>query len=43
MSRFKKVLLNLALLIGIALGGGLASAWYMIEAGSRLSTRSFGP
>jgi len=27
----------------VALGGGLGSAWYMIEAGSRLSTRSFGP
>lgn len=27
----------------IAILGGLGSAWYMIEAGSRLSTRSFGP
>jgi hypothetical protein len=43
LSRLKKVLLNLALLLGISLGGGLGSAWYMIEAGSRLSTRSFGP
>jgi hypothetical protein len=42
-SRFKKALLNLALLLSIAVGGGLASAWYMIEAGSRLSTRTFGP
>jgi hypothetical protein len=43
LSRFKKALLNLALLLGVALGGGLGSAWYMIEAGSRLSTRTFGP
>jgi len=42
LSRFKKALLNLALFLGVALGGGVASAWYMIEAGSRLSTRSFG-
>ena len=27
----------------LAVGGGLGSAWYMIEAGSRLSTRTFGP
>jgi hypothetical protein len=27
----------------LAVGGGLGTAWYMIEAGSRLSTRSFGP
>jgi hypothetical protein len=27
----------------LAIGGGLGSAWYMVEAGSRLSTRSFGP
>lgn len=43
MSRFKKALLNVALLLGVAVGGGLASAWYMIEAGSRISARSFGP
>ena len=43
MSRFKKALLNLAVFLGVALGGGLGSAWYMIEAGSRLSTRTFGP
>jgi len=30
-------------LAALALGGGLGTAWYMIEAGSRLSTRSFGP
>ena len=27
----------------LAVGGGLGTAWYMVEAGSRLSTRSFGP
>jgi hypothetical protein len=27
----------------LAIGGGLGTAWYMIEAGSRLSTRTFGP
>jgi hypothetical protein len=27
----------------LGIGGGLGSAWYMVEAGSRLSTRSFGP
>jgi hypothetical protein len=43
LSRFRNTLLNVVLFLGIALGGGLASAWYMIEAGSRLSTRSFGP
>jgi hypothetical protein len=43
LSRFKKILLNLAVFVAVALGGGLGSAWYMIEAGSRLSTRSFGP
>jgi hypothetical protein len=35
--------LNLALFLGVAAGGGFGSAWYMVEAGSRLSTRSFGP
>ena len=43
MSRLKKVLVNLALFLGVSLGGGLGTAWYMIEAGSRLSTRTFGP
>jgi hypothetical protein len=43
LSRFKKALLNLAVFLGVSLGGGLGTAWYMIEAGSRLSTRSFGP
>ena len=36
-------MLNLALFLGVSLGGGLGTAWYMIEAGSRLSTRTFGP
>jgi hypothetical protein len=43
LGRLKKALLNLALFVGISLGGGLATAWYMIEAGSGLSTRTFGP
>lgn len=43
MSRLKTVLFKLAVLIALALGGGLGSAWYLIEAGSRLSTRTFGP
>jgi hypothetical protein len=43
LSPFKRTLLNLALFLALALGGGLASAWYMIEGGSRLSTRTFGP
>ena len=43
MNRLKKALLNLALFLGVSLGGGLTTAWYMIEAGSRLSTRTFGP
>ena len=38
-SRFVKSLVMLV--AGVA--GGLASAWYMVEAGSRLSTRSIGP
>jgi hypothetical protein len=43
LSRFKKALLNLAVFLAVSLGGGLGTAWYMIEAGSRLSTRTFGP
>jgi hypothetical protein len=43
LNRLKKALLNLALFLTLSLGGGLATAWYMIEAGSRLSTRTFGP
>jgi hypothetical protein len=43
LNRLRTVLFRLAALLALALGGGLASAWYMIEAGSRLSTRTFGP
>jgi hypothetical protein len=43
LNRLNKALLNLAVFLVVALGGGLGTAWYMIEAGSRLSTRSFGP
>ena len=43
MSSLTNALLNLVALAGIAVGGGVGSAWYMIEAGSRLSTRTFGP
>jgi hypothetical protein len=43
LSRFNRALINLAVFVAIALGGGLGTAWYMIEAGSRLSTRTFGP
>lgn len=34
---------DLALFIGIVLIGGLGSSWYMVEAGSRLTTISVGP
>src|SRR5262245_17863161 len=37
------ILTNLIVFVGLALGGGLGTAWYMIEGGSRLSTRTFGP
>ena len=43
MSRLKKASLNLALFLAVSLGGGLGTAWYMIEAGSQLSARTFGP
>ena len=36
-------LINLVVFAAVAVGGGLGTAWYMIEAGSRLSTRTFGP
>jgi hypothetical protein len=32
-----------ALFLGIVLIGGLGTSWYMVEAGSRLTTRSIGP
>jgi len=37
------LLLNLVVFVALAVGGGLGTAWYMIEAGSRLNTRTFGP
>ena len=37
------LLLNLIVFSMLAVVGGFGSAWYMIEAGSRLSTRTFGP
>jgi hypothetical protein len=37
------MLLNLVVFATLALLGGFGSAWYMIEAGSRLSTRTYGP
>jgi hypothetical protein len=43
LSRLKKALLNLGLFLGVSVAGGLGTAWYMIEAGSRLSTRTVGP
>jgi hypothetical protein len=43
LSLITNILINLALFAVLAVGGGLGSAWYMIEAGSRLSTRSSGP
>jgi hypothetical protein len=43
LSALTNTLLNLVAFAVLAFGGGLGSAWYMIEAGSRLSTRTFGP
>jgi hypothetical protein len=43
MRQFGKLLVNLAAIALIGIGGGLGSAWYMVEAGSRLTTRNFGP
>lgn len=43
MGMLTNLLLNLVVFAAVAVGGGLGTAWYMIEAGSRLSTRSFGP
>jgi hypothetical protein len=37
------ILINIAAFAFLAVGGGLGTAWYMMEAGSRLSTRTFGP
>jgi hypothetical protein len=43
LSLINTILINLMAFLAVAIGGGLGSAWYMVEAGSRLSTRSFGP
>ncbi len=43
MSLLSSILINLAVFLTVAVGGGLGTAWYMIETGSRLSTRTFGP
>ena len=43
MSFLTNTLIKIIVLLGLALVGGAGSAWYMIEGGSRLSTRSFGP
>jgi hypothetical protein len=42
-TRLGALLINLAAFATVAIGGGLGSAWYMIEAGSKLSTLSSGP
>jgi hypothetical protein len=39
----KKVLVNLAVLVPAAVFAGLGTAWYMIQAGTRLSTHAIGP
>jgi hypothetical protein len=42
-TRLGTLLFNLAAFAAIAVVGGLGSAWYMVEAGSELSTLSSGP
>jgi hypothetical protein len=37
------IISNVLVFVALAFGGGLGTAWYMIEGGSRLSTRTFGP
>jgi hypothetical protein len=39
----RKVLVNLAVLVPAAVFAGLGTAWYMIQAGTRLSTHAIGP
>jgi hypothetical protein len=39
----KKLIFNLAVLMPAAVLLGLGTAWYMVQAGTRLSTRTFGP
>jgi len=43
LSLIANILINVTVFVLLAVGGGLGSAWYMIEAGSRLSTRTTGP
>jgi hypothetical protein len=43
MNGLSGILLNLAVFVILSVGGGLGTAWYMIESGSRLSTQTFGP
>lgn len=43
MNLISSFLINLAVFAALAVGGGLGTAWYMIEAGSGLSTRTLGP
>jgi hypothetical protein len=43
LSLLTNAVIKLVVFAAVALGGGLGTAWYMIEAGSRLSTRTFGP
>lgn len=43
MSFITNALINLVVFSALAFGGGIGTAWYMIEGGSRLSTRAFGP
>ena len=42
MGLIANMLLNLMVFAALAIVGGLGSAWYMVEAGSRLSTRTYG-
>ncbi len=43
MRLLKKLIFNLAVLAPVAVLLGLGTAWYMIQAGTRLSTRTIGP
>jgi len=36
-------LINVSAFVALAVGGGLGTAWYMMDSGSRLSTRTLGP
>ena len=43
MNLVSSFLINIAAFVVLAVGGGLGTAAYMIESGSRLSTRTLGP